>query len=152
MWPRVNLAQRTQGALSKRERITLFIPNPHTLLIELKPNMTWNCTWCIIECMAGSTEQLRTSENIITDDCTCLWLHRKVRLALQDAIDQPGAVAICGVIGICSCDFYHWSTWRESHDLDYFWILHRSQSKIHLPSTFTTKTRERTSTRLFFRL
>lgn len=34
IWPWVNLTQGMQGALAKRERTTLFIPNPHTVVIK----------------------------------------------------------------------------------------------------------------------
>lgn len=38
---------------------------------------------------------------------TCLGLHGEVRLPLQDAVHQPGAVSVGGVIGICSGHLHH---------------------------------------------
>lgn len=35
---------------------------------------------------------------------TCLRIHREIVLALNDGVHQPGAVSICRIIGILSCD------------------------------------------------
>lgn len=42
---------------------------------------------------------------------TCFWFHREIRLPLKDAVNDSGAVSIGRVIGICSCDLHHRSTW-----------------------------------------
>lgn len=38
---------------------------------------------------------------------TCLRLHREIGLSLQDAVHQPGAVAVGGVISVCRCHLHH---------------------------------------------
>lgn len=42
---------------------------------------------------------------------TCLRLYREVGLSLQNAVHQPGAVAVGGVISICRCHLHHWRTY-----------------------------------------
>lgn len=38
---------------------------------------------------------------------TCLWLHREVRLPLQDGVDELGIVSKHGIISICGCHLGH---------------------------------------------
>ncbi len=35
---------------------------------------------------------------------TCLRIHRKIVLALNDGVHQPGAVSICWIISVSGCD------------------------------------------------
>lgn len=44
---------------------------------------------------------------------TGLGVHGEVRLALQDAVDHTRAVAICGVVGVCSGQLYHRCSWKQ---------------------------------------
>lgn len=42
---------------------------------------------------------------------TCFRLHREIGLPLKYAVNDSGAVPVWRVIGICSCDLHHRSTW-----------------------------------------
>lgn len=42
---------------------------------------------------------------------TCFRLHREIGLPLKYAVNDSGAVPVWRIIGICSCDLHHRSTW-----------------------------------------
>lgn len=65
---------------------------------------------------------------------TCLRLHRKIRLSLQYAVHQSGAVAIGGVISICSCHLHHRRAYRTDKQ-----TWETSQGEITLPQVMQFK-------------
>ncbi len=63
------------------------------------------------------------SISFITSNSTLtgLWVHRKVRLALQDAVHHLGTVPIRGIVSVCGCHLNYRGAWREKiadNDLD----------------------------------
>lgn len=46
---------------------------------------------------------------------TCLWVHREVRLAVKNAVDNPCAVAICGVVCVSGGHLCHIGSWTHTH-------------------------------------
>lgn len=46
---------------------------------------------------------------------TCLGVHRKVWLAVKNAVDDSCAVAICGVICISSRHLCHIGSWTNTY-------------------------------------